>query len=281
MNTAPAQSRASDSSFLQRHPVTAYFGLTFALSWAGALLVALPSVTRWTEVPKITGALMFPAMLIGPSASGLVLTRLIRGRSAFKDLLSRMRRVRVAARWYITLVIPPLLILSVLYCLTILRGNAFAPNRFYVGAAFGVVAGFFEEIGWMGFAFPQLRAARSAIGSAIILGALWSLWHLPVINYLGTATPHGEYWLRYFLAFAAVMIPVRVLIAWLYTNTESVVVCQLMHASSTGSLVVLSPAHVSTPQEACWYFVYAGTLWILVAVLAATYGRNLTRIVRG
>jgi hypothetical protein len=42
------------------------------------------------------------------------------------------------------------------------------------------------------------------------LGLLWSAWHLPVIDYLGVATPHGEYWLPFFLAFALAMTAMRV-----------------------------------------------------------------------
>jgi len=276
MKAAAIQEPASDTSFLQRHSVVAYFCLVFALSWAGALFVALPSMVRGVAISKTTGALMFPAMLVGPSVSGILLTHIRHGKAGLRELLSRMRRVRVPARWYSTLLIPPLLILGVLWFLTIFEGRAFAPNTFYIGAAFGVIAGFFEEIGWMGFAFPELRRRCSAIVSAVLLGALWTLWHLPVVNYLGTATPHGEYWLRYFLAFAAVMVPMRILIAWLYTNTESVLFCQLMHASSMASLVVLSPVNLGAAQEANWYFAYAGALWIMVAVVAAIYGRSLT-----
>lgn len=276
MKAAAMQKQASDTSFLQRHSAVAYFCLTFALSWAGALSVALPRVVRGVAISKTTGALMFPAMLVGPSVSGILLTQALHGKDGLKELLSRMRHVRVPARWYPTLLIPPLLILGVLWFLRIFEGRAFAPNRFYIGAAFGVVAGFFEEIGWMGFCLSPIaprtfshcfsRPTRSSVGSVASSGHQLSR----------TATPHGEYWLRYFLAFAAVMVPMRILIAWLYTNTESVLFCQLMHASSTASLVVLSPVNLGAAQEANWYFAYAGALWIMVAVVAAIYGRNLT-----
>jgi uncharacterized membrane protein len=81
------------------------------------------------------------------------------------------------------------------------------------------------------------------------------LWHLPVINYLGTATatPHGEYWYAFFLAFSVAMTAMRVLICWIYTNTESVLLTQFMHVSSTGSLVIFSAPRVGAAQEAVWY----------------------------
>lgn len=120
----------------------------------------------------------------------------------------------------------------------------------------------------MGYAFPRLCSKYSDLVSGVILGLLWGVWHLPVIDYLGTATPHSSYWIPYFLAFTAAMTAVRVLIAWVYANTKSVVLAQLMHASSTGSLVVLSPPHVTSAQEALWYAVYG------VALLGCCRGRR-------
>ena len=74
----------------------------------------------------------------------------------------------------------------------------------------------------MGFAFPKMRLKLHALGAAVLLGIFWGVWHLPVIDYLGTATPHGVYWLPFFLSFTAAMTAMRVLIAWLYSNTKSV-----------------------------------------------------------
>lgn len=129
----------------------------------------------------------------------------------------------------------------------------------------------------MGFAFPRMARKENALGAAIVLGVLWGLWHMPVIDYLGTATPHGAYWLRYFVAFAAAMTAMRVLIAWIYTNTKSVALSQMMHASSTSSLVVFSPGGVTAGQETMWYAVYAIALWIVVGIVATSVSRGLTQ----
>jgi len=144
----------------------------------------------------------------------------------------------------------------------------FAPNRFFAGMGFGFVAGFFEEIGWMGFAFPKMRGKDNFFAPAILLGLLWGTWHIPVIDYLGTSTPHGALWLPFFLAFTVAMTAMRVLIAWIYSNTNSILLSQLLHAASTGSLVIFSPARVTAAQESLWYVVYAAALWLVVAVIA-------------
>ena len=268
----PALSRREN--FAARHPAITYFALTFALSWLGAFAVAAPHLLRGEAIPKFAGLMMFP-MLLGPCAVGILLTWFIDGTVGLRDLFSRMRSIRVPARWYAALLIPPVLVLTVLFLIKTFVSPVFTPNRFFVGIGFGLVAGFFEEIGWMGYAFQKMRRADNALAPAILLGLLGGAWHIPVIDYLGTSTPHGAYWLPFFLAFTAAMTAMRVLIAWIYSNTNSVVLAQLLHASSTGSLVVFSPPRVTAEQESLWYAIYAAALWLVVAIVFATFGKRL------
>jgi len=218
---------------------------------------------------------MFPVMLLGPSFAGIVLTRIVDGRKGLRGLFSRMFLARVPAVWYTALLIPPVLVLTVLLFLQRFVSPVYAPNRFFIGILFGIPAGLLEEIGWMGFAFPKMRSPASGLTPGIVLGLLWSLWHMPVVDYLGTATPHGADWLPFLLAFTLVMTAMRVLIAWIYTNTKSVLLAQLMHVCSTGSLVIFSAPGVSAQQEVMWYALYGIALWAVVAIVVRTFGKGL------
>jgi membrane protease YdiL (CAAX protease family) len=257
-------------NLLRGRPILSYFTLTFAISWFGAFLVAAPHLLRGEPIPKFAGLMMFPAMLLGPSFTGIFLTRVIDGPAGLRDLFVRMRRVLFPPQWYGALLIPPIFVMTVLFLLRTFVSPDYSPNHFYIGAGFGIAAGFFEEIGWTGFAFPKLHARFPLLPAATILGLLWGCWHIPVIDYLGTATPHGPYWLHFFLAFTAAMTAMRVLISWIYSQTKSVLLAQLLHACSTGALVVFSPPHIIGAQEAFWYAIYAAALWLLIATLALT-----------
>jgi len=261
-------------ALVTRHPATIYFVVTFAISWTGALSIAARAFMRGESLPKMTGLMMFPIMLLGPCLAGIALTGILRGANGLKELLTQMRQIRLAW-WYAGLLIPPTLILTVLLVLKTCVSPAYSPNRFFIGVAFGVIAGFVEEIGWMGFAFRELSLRHSELSAAILIGLLWGIWHLPVIDFLGTASPHGSYLIPYFLAFIAVMTAMRVLIAWLYANTKSLLLAQLMHVISTGSLVALSPPAVTARQEAMWYGMYASLLWVVVALLVLKDGVHL------
>jgi membrane protease YdiL (CAAX protease family) len=41
-----------------------------------------------------------------------------------------------------------------------------------------------EEIGWRGFALPQLQKGRSTLSATLILAGLWALWHFPQFFYV-------------------------------------------------------------------------------------------------
>jgi membrane protease YdiL (CAAX protease family) len=245
-------------SWIRRHSLLAFFGAAYGAALVALAVIGLPSLHA--KSGQLAPLIMFPVMVLAVGAAGIVLTAITDGRPAVRDLVRGARRWRVRRADALSLLIPPACILAALLLLRALVSPAFTPNLFPVGLLFGVIAGFFEEFGWSGFAYPRMRARVGPLRGALLLGLLWGLWHLPVVDSLGAASPHGHALPEFFLAFILVLMSLRLLIAWVFTRTGSLLMAQSMHASSTGFLVVLGAAHVTSGQEALWYAVYGAAL---------------------
>lgn len=89
-----------------------------------------------------------------------------------------------------------------------------------------------EEIGWRGYLYPALRERFSLVQTHVLLGLIWSLWHLP-INLQGF-----NYGLTYFaypvLGIVAMFLfcfSVGILLSWLMEKTGSIWASALFHGA--------------------------------------------------
>ena len=264
----------------KRYSVLSFFLLAYGIAWSVILGVAGSKGFRAESLQLTDIMLMFAAMLLGPSLAGIILTAVVEGKNGLRALFSRIVHWNVGLRWYAVVLLFPVLILAVLITLAALVSPVFAPSFSMIGIVIGLVAGFFEEIGWTGFALPRLQLKYSALASGMLLGMLWGFWHT-VADYFGNSASMGALWLPYFLfGFVAAMTATRIIITWVYNNTGSILLAQLMHASSTGFLSALgiSTASPIGPQGYALAFIfYALTLWAVVAILWLRYGSRLVR----
>ena len=67
----------------------------------------------------------------------------------------------------------------------------------------------------------------------------------------------------HFIAFAAMLLALRVIIVWAYSHTNSLLLSQLIHVNSTGFLFVLTPVYSQKAHSAIFYTVYAVFLWVV------------------
>lgn len=268
------------SSFIKRHPVVSYFVLAYAIAWGGILTVASAKGFRADKFEILDVMLMFLAMLVGPSLTSLILTAVVDGKNGLRSLWARMTLWRVGAHWYAMTLLFPILIMAVLVTLNALFSPIFAPSFTAIGIVIGLFAGFFEEIGWTGFALPKLDLRHSPMIAGLTLGVLWGLWHI-LAEYFGNSTAMGPLWLPYFLfGFVAAMTATRILITWVYNQTGSILLAQLMHASSTGFLAALgisANSPMGPSGYALAFIVYAVALWVLVAISGTLYRNRLAR----
>jgi hypothetical protein len=74
------------------------------------------------------------------------------------------------------------------------------------------------------------------------------------------------------------MVAMRVLQVWVYNSTnDSVLMIQLMHGSSTGFLMTLTPVMRTPATETTWFFVFAIIIWIVAAMVVRKYGSSLMK----
>jgi uncharacterized protein len=97
-----ALSLTSLKAFIKRRPVASFYTLAFAISW-GVLLVVVAWNGGLPSTPKQFAeqvGFAVPALLLGPSVAGILMTAIVSGKAGFRELFSRLRRWRVGARWY-------------------------------------------------------------------------------------------------------------------------------------------------------------------------------------
>jgi len=268
-------------AFIKSHPVLTYFALTFAISWGAILVVVGPGgLPVTTEQLTMLGL----ATLLGPSVAGILLTGLASGRVGLRELLSRLLRWRVGARWYaVALLTAPLSTAAVLLALSLLSPE-FLPVIFtsddkatllLTGIAAGLVVGFFEELGWTGFAIPRLRLRYSVLTTGLIVGVLWGAWHY--LLFWESDSFSGALPLALLLARLFSWLPAyRVLMVWVYDRTGSLLVAMLMHVSLVASTVIVEPP-LTGGALLTYILVRAAVLWVAIAAVAVANRGQLER----
>jgi membrane protease YdiL (CAAX protease family) len=253
---------------VKRHPLIAFFVLAFALSWWPWILYAFgPSPT--------------PIASFGPFLAALVVLAITQGKSGIGGLLRRMVRWRVGIRWYAVALLLPVGIALAATALNVLLG-AQAPSAADLGGWTGLFSifavrllipgtgGAWEEPGWRGFALPSLQAGRSALVASLILGAVWALWHLPLVVATGQM---GGWDIVSILAWTLVL-------TWVYNGTGgSVLIVMLFHAMfNTVSGSFISPLAFSGADSVRQSWLLAA-VWCAVAVAVVMWAgpKHLSR----
>jgi len=270
---------------VKRWPVASYFLLVFVISWGGVVALGMGDFLRGTkpELPDVMP--MVVAMLGAPTVVGVTLSYVTGGKAGVRYLFTRMGKWRVRGRWYLALLIFPAVILAVQVPLSNWVTADLSPIFYPIGIIGGISAGFLEETGWMGFVYPKLRKRFSVVRASVVLGLIHATWHTPA-DFLGNVNTMREDWLPYFAGFFVFVVALRIIIAWIYEHTQSVLMAQLAHAFSTGFLGILVPTTNTSEIWPTFYAVYAVALWLVAAMIIRKNRESMTeqpllRAVRG
>lgn len=206
-----------------------FFGLTFLLTWACWIPAGILPAGKYGVLIKglhYAGGMM-------PALVTLVLLYLCFSRQQRREYWLRLMGLkRIHKAWYfvILLIVPALTAVGIISDL--LLGGAGAepeaaanlilnPFSLIPFAIFTLLFGPLpEEMAWRGCALDSLQIKWNALTASLILGTLWTLWHLPLFfientyQYgLGVGTP--QFWL-----YMLDKIPQSVLMTWIYNNNQ-------------------------------------------------------------
>jgi uncharacterized protein len=267
-------------NWFKSHPVLTYYALVLAISWGGILAVAGPSGIFASKAnPAVLSQFIYVAALAGPSIAGVLMTGFIHGKAGLRDLLARTLRWRVGVRWYmVALLTAPVLMTAMLFGLS-LTSSGFVPaiitsnetiGLILSGIVMGLVVCFFEELGWMGFAAPELRKRYDFLATGIIMGVPWGAWHYPLFSASASASEAVQPQLYVAVMLFSFLLPFRILMVWVYDRTNSVLVVMLMHAPLAAGMTILLPSAMAGERVVIFDLTFAAALWLVVAVIYLT-----------
>jgi hypothetical protein len=253
VTTTPAQPTGDSAprpNWFARHDLALFFVLAFVLSW-----LAWPAVLSNPDSS--------PLVPFGPALAAITVTALAGGAKQVLYLLRQLGRWRVHPGWYAIAVGLPFALTGLAVILAVVAGAPAPDAETYEGwyqlpvslLITLLIVGCFEELGWRGFALPRLQRSRTALTSALLIGVLWAIWHLPEL----VSDPTDQ---RPPLPFFVWVIALSVILAWLYNSTSgSVLIVALSHSAANTAGAFLLPGFDGDR--------YLLVMWLMAAAYAA------------
>lgn len=275
---------------MRRHPLLSFYILTYAVTWGLWIPAELLHLPRISELLLMPRNYILPGVVFGVTGSAFLMTALTQGKAGVLRLLRRYLLWRVSWQWYAFAIlgIPLIEVLlgfvlsggqDILHALSppalLFYPGAYA-SRFYFGPLW-------EEAGWRGFALPRLQQRRGPLKGTLLLGLLWSVWHLPL--YLpGDIQLYGV--VGGVLQFALYMlfpIALAFIFTWVFNNTKgSLLLAILLHGSINGTetyLQTLADRHLlsATARANIQLGLPLGCIFLAVLVIVFTRGLSYRR----
>jgi CAAX protease family protein len=248
-----------------------FFFLTYAVTWACFITVVRIShgAAPTPALALVRGLLLFLGTF-APSLVALGITARAEGSPGIRALLHRIVQWQVGTRWYLFAIgYLPAIKLSVALVHRVMTGSwpRFGTEPWYIIVAAVIIstpvqAG--EEIGWRGYALPRLADRFGFARASILLGFIWSCWHLPIF-FLRGADKYGQS----FPVWTLQVVALSIAITWLYAHTNgSLLLTMLMH-SAVNQTVGIVPSANANPGNP-FAFSVSLVMWLTAAFLWVT-----------
>lgn len=212
-------------------PVAAWILLLFVLTFVGAL--PLMGGLNIGHASARAASLVFAGIVLTAYAPTLAALLVAAYTGGGRALLRQAAKWRVGMLWYLLALVGPIILILLADLIYVVLGGAPPKPWLVVPSGFAflgpLLAGSLgEELGWRGFAQPRLQNRYSAIWASILIGIVWSTWHLwPVVTPEGfshlTAGDVVQTYIR--------LISTSIVYAWAYNSTNgSLFLVMVAHA---------------------------------------------------
>jgi uncharacterized protein len=282
--TAPAatQQPAPHSALrrlVARHPVAVFLVMVYAVNIAVALV---PVLTRRDILPFGLAPYDSLGHILGVALPAFIVVAAMNGQAGVRDLASRSLRWRVGVRWYLVALfgVPVAVVLcaSAIFGLAPLNAlvekwqllfTVVLPQLVLLIVFFNLA----EEVGWTGFLQARLQERHGPWKACLIVTVPFALFHLPswMVEFgLGLAQLHLA--LALTGIFGVSQLFGRVIIMWLYNNTnQSVLLVGMFHSSFNVTASAFGPF---IPVPAGSTFLIAAPVVAAAAVLLVVFTKG-------
>lgn len=264
-----AQPISHERTFIQQHAVWLFFVLAFALTWAVQIPLVLDARgTLPFHIPGIFQLLQGPM----PGIAALIMAALASGKAGVMDLLRRVVRGRVGLRWYLIAIFGSgAIYLSAVFASAWLTGAAPVVPPLSLILLAGILIQFtiymvfnWEDIAWRGFAATRLQATKSALVTALILGIVEGLFHIPLFF-----APTSSQASSPFLSFMVLSIGGVVVLNWVFNNTRGSVLLAMMFHAAANTWTDIMPIPINNGLA---WTLWAGVMGAVALILVRVYG---------
>ena len=193
-------------------------------------------------VPETTGSVLMLIGLIAPAVVSTIFV-LVSGndelKKDLKDKIISFYKVKWINVFWAVVVFALIVVFSILLSLLFgqsLKQFSFTDDFSFTGVGIGTafvtitLASIIEEVGWKGYCEDSIGQYMNWFWESLLFGALWSLWHLPLIFIQGTYQAGLMVNPLYVINFFISGIPLGYIITWVYlVSDRSILACMIFH----------------------------------------------------
>ena len=184
----------------------------------------------------------------GPTISGIITTLFFDGLKGLFELIKKLFIWKVPFKYYLYIIFLPIIFVIIgmtLYSQFIGEIGGFdkmaylsIPTILLTGLYAGPLG---EELGRRGFLLPEFQKRYSNLTSAIIIGFIWFIWHIPLWwAPFGTLVSGEPISLIPVITYFTMLICLSIIITWLVINSKgSVLIAILFHLSINAGIALL------------------------------------------